>query len=598
MKLGPTAFAHESIAEGAPSRVVEARAPRSELAVIRDGNEDVGIVTSASGETLLRAPLLNKGTAFSAGERAELGLNGLLPPAIESLEQQTARALAAYHAEAGPFARFRFLRRLQDTNEILFYALVSGSVREMLPVIYTPTVGVGVERFSEVYERPRGLSLSIDDPEGVRGALAAIPQDDVRMIVATDSSAILGIGDQGYNGLAIAIGKLALYTLGGGVAPHQTLPVVLDVGTDRQSLLADPRYLGIKRTRVRGEAHLAFVRAFVDAVHDRWPRAVIQWEDFAKESAFDVLDAFRTTAPSFNDDIQGTGAVALAGLLAATRDRPARLAGERFLVFGAGAGGIGVARAIEGGLVREGLSREEAKARIFVVDSKGLLVEGRAMESYKRSSARPRASLGEIPHTSAIPTLSETIAGAGITALLGLSGQPGTFDESVVRAVARNTPHPIVFALSNPTNACEAQPADILRWTDGAAIVATGSPFDPVLVDGKLRAIGQGNNAFVFPGLGFGALLAEARTITDGMVEDAAYALADLTTERYAESGLVFPPVEALSEAALRVAVRVARRAVLDGVAEAELPKDLEAFVARRAWRPRYLPISRAARAR
>ncbi|MBX3221803.1 MAG: NAD-dependent malic enzyme [Labilithrix sp.] len=563
--------------------------------VVGDEGGERAVAVRVTGEALLRSPFTNKGTAFSVDERVELGLVGLLPPRVESLEEQTARAYAAFLRETTPLGRHRLLRRIQDTNEVLFYALLQDHVHEMLPVVYTPTVGEGVERFSDIYEVPRGLSISIEDPRSPEDILASYPVDDVRMIVATDSSAILGIGDQGYNGLAISIGKLALYTLGGGVSPLRTVPVVLDVGTDRAALFDDPSYLGVRQKRLRGEAHLELVRKFVHAVRKRWPKAVVQWEDFGKETAFDVLDAFRDVVPSFNDDIQGTGAVALAGLLAATRSQKRALSEERFLVYGAGAGGAGVARAIRDGLEREGLSRGEASSRVFVVDSRGLLVEGRAMEAYKRELAQPASAVAGFSVAGKVPSLMETIANGKVTALLGLSGQAASFDEAVVRAVSANTTAPIIFALSNPTSVCEAVPADVLRWTKGRAIVATGSPFAPVELDGATYAIGQGNNAFVFPGLGFGAIVTEARTITSGMVAEAAYALADFTLERYGDAGLVYPPVEDIRDASVRVAARVAARAVSDGVAgRVDLPDDLEAYVRRLAWTPRYLPFRRA----
>lgn len=572
------------------------RAAGPSFEVVRDvASAGRRIDVHVAGDTLLRCPLTNKGTAFTPSERAELALSGLLPPRVESLEEQVARAYAAYCRETTGLERYQFLRRVQDENEVLFYALFAAHLREMLPVVYTPIVGEGVERFSDIYESPRGLSISIEGSASPAECLASHPLDDVRMIVATDASAILGIGDQGYNGLAISIGKLALYTAAGGVSPFRTVPVVLDVGTDRADLREDPRYLGARKERLRGEAHLEFVRAFVHAVRERWPDAIVQWEDFGKETAFAVLDAFRDVVPSFNDDIQGTGAVALAGLLAAVHGKRATLADERFLVFGAGAGGIGVARAIRQGLEQGGLSRAEASAHVFVVDSKGLLVEGRAMEPYKRDFAQPAGVTRGWSTAGPVPSLLETIANGKVTTLLGLSGQRGAFGEAVLRAVAKNTPQPIVFALSNPTSACEATPADVLRWTEGRAIVATGSPFDPVEIDGEVRAIGQGNNAFIFPGLGFGAILTKAREITDGMVAEAAYALAELTIERYAGEGHIYPPVEDLHEASVRVAVRVARRAIAEGVARrADLPDDLDALARRLAWVPRYLPFHRA----
>jgi malate dehydrogenase (oxaloacetate-decarboxylating) len=566
----------------------------SPFRIVRDADEARTIEVRVTGDALLRFPLTNKGTAFTRAERSELGLDGLLPPRVESLGEQLERAYPAFLREPTPLDRHRYLRRLQDTNEVLFYALLDAHVREMLPLVYTPTVGDAVEHFSEIYEEPRGLSLSLEDTDRIGDIVAAYPRDDVRMIVATDSSAILGIGDQGYNGLGISIGKLSLYTLG-GVDPANTLPVVLDVGTDRTALFDDPRYLGVRQKRLRGEAHVEFVRKFVLAVRARWPNAIVQWEDFAKESAVDVLEAFRDVVPSFNDDIQGTGAVALAGLVVATRAHGSSLGAERFLVYGAGAGGIGVARAIQEGLEREGLSRADALARIFVVDSKGLLVEGRTMEPYKQAFAKPSSAIASWTLAAKFPSLVETIQHGRVTTLLGLSGQRASFDEVVVNAVMANTARPIIFALSNPTSVCEAVPADVLRWTNGAAIVATGSPFEPVTIAGKSHVIGQGNNAFIFPGLGFGAILTEARRITGSMVAEAAYALADLTLERYAGEGLIYPPVDALRDASIRVAARVAKRAIADGVATVtDLPDDLEAHARKLAWSPRYLPFRRA----
>ena len=539
-----------------------------------------------TGAALLRSPLTNKGTAFTVEERAELDLVGLLPPRVETLEQQVTRAYGSFKIETTSLGRYRFLRRVQDTNEVLFYALLASHLREMLPVVYTPTVGEGVERFSDVYELPRGLTLSLEDTLEPEEVIGRFPIQDPAMIVATDSSAILGIGDQGWNGLAIAIGKLALYTVAGGVSPFRTVPVVLDVGTDRAPLSGSATYLGCRHPRLRGEEHLAFVRKFVHAVKAKWPNAIVQWEDFAKDQAFDVLDAFRDEIPSFNDDIQGTGAVALAGLLAVAKLKGAKLADERFLVFGAGAGGIGVARAIREGLEHTGLSRAEAHARIFVVDSRGLLVEGRAMEGYKKDFAVPAARIASWTKAAAVPTLLETIANAKITALLGLSGQAGAFDEAVVRATAENSARPIVFALSNPTSSCEAVPADVIRWTKGRAIVATGSPYEPVTFEGATHTIGQGNNAFIFPGLGFGAILTRAAKITDAMVAEAAQTLADFTIERF--PGEVYPPVEALREVSARVAARVASRAITDGVARVtDVAADV-AQVEKAAWSPAY----------
>jgi malate dehydrogenase (oxaloacetate-decarboxylating) len=533
----------------------------------------------------LRCPLANKGTAFTNEERTALGLHGLLPPVVETLEQQVTRAYAAYRLLESPLDKHRYLRALQDRQEILFSALVAAHVEEMLPIVYTPTVGEAVRRFSDIYETPRGLSLSTSTIGMASQIVASFPREDVRLVVATDSSAILGIGDQGHGGLAIAIGKLSLYTLG-GMNPAHTLPVVLDVGTDREDLLADPAYLGARHRRLRGAEHRAFVDAFVAAIASRWPRAVVQWEDFAKETAFDVLARHRSAVPSFNDDIQGTGAVALAGLLNACRLRGQRLSEQRVVVHGAGAGGIGVASAIRSGMQAEGLTARDATSRIFVTDSKGLLTEDRAMEEYKRPFAQPARAEGAAP-----AGLAATIRHARATVLIGLSGQPRVFDEESTRALLDHTSAPIIFPLSNPTSSCEGAPSDLLAWTRGAAIVATGSPFPPVSVDGRTVEIGQGNNAFIFPGLGLGAVVAEARAVTDGMVLAAAYALARLTEERWPDR--VYPPIAALGEVATHVAAEVVARAIEDGVARTGVRSraDIAALVASRTWQPRYSPV-------
>jgi malate dehydrogenase (oxaloacetate-decarboxylating) len=418
--------------------------------------------------------------------------------------------------------------------------------------------------------------------------------EDVRMIVATDSSAILGIGDQGYGGLAIPIGKMALYTVGGGVSPFHTMPVALDVGTDRMDLINDPNYLGVRQKRLRGDDYYKFLDQFVDAVWARWPDAVIQWEDLSKTAAFTVLERYRDRGPSFNDDIQGTGAVALAGILAACHLRKESLKDEIFVIHGAGAGGIGVAWAVREGLVRGGLSRADAKARVFVLDSQGLLLADRDMEQYKQDFAHERATIRGWEFEGDSPDLVDTIRNAKATVLLGLSGRPGAFDEEIVRAMADNHKWPIIFPLSNPTSSAEATPIDIFRWTDGQAIVATGSPFDPVMMGGVTHPIGQGNNAFIFPGLGFGAILSDAKAITDGMVLEASQALADYTIEKYVDGGLIYPPVSDLQETSVRVATRVVKQAIADGVARREnIPEDIEAFVRQRFWHPTYLPFVR-----
>jgi len=546
------------------------------------------------GIALLRLVLSNKGTAFSYEERVALRLGGLLPPQFNTLEQQADRVYEGFVQAPTDIDKYQYLRSLQERQEILFYALLEKHLEEMLPIVYTPTVGAAVQQFSALYQHPRGLSFSPLNIDRADETLNCYPMEDVRMIVATDSSAILGIGDQGYGGLAIPIGKMALYTVAGGVSPFHTMPVALDVGTERMDLIDNPNYLGVRQKRLRGDDYYKFLDQFVDAVWARWPDAVIQWEDLSKTAAFTVLERYRNRGPSFNDDIQGTGAVALAGILAACHLRNENLSDETFVIHGAGAGGIGVAWAIREGLARAGLSEAEANARVFVLDSKGLLLQGRDMEEYKRGFAQDRAKVTGWKFEGEVPDLVETIRNAKGTVLLGLSGRPGAFDEAVVRAMAENHKWPIIFPLSNPTSSAEATPEDIFRWTDGQAIVATGSPFDPVRMGGVTHPIGQGNNAFIFPGLGFGAILSDARIITDGMVLEASQALADYTIENYVEGGLIYPPVSDLQETSIRVATRVCQQAIKDQVARREnIPEDVEAFVRERFWHPVYLPFVR-----
>lgn len=545
------------------------------------------------GFDLTRIPLLNKGTAFTEEEREALGLDGLIAPQVDTLETLVERLYRDYVQVQAPLDKHVFLRNLQDRNEVLFYALLAAHVEEMLPIVYTPTVGLAVQQFSKIYRVPRGLMLSTRNIARARQALANVPLNDVRIIVATDSSAILGIGDQGFGGMGISIGKLSLYVVAGGVGPDKTLPVELGVGTGRQDLLDDPDYLGVRHGRLTGDEYLAFMDRFVEAVQGRYPKAIIQWEDFSRDAAFTVLERYRKQVPSFNDDIQGTGAVVLAGVLAACRQKGERLRDQRIVIHGAGAGGIGVTDALRRGLMRDGLTDEEARARLFVLDQTGLLLTDRELDAYKRPYAHDPATLG-FAYAGRAPGLLETVQGAKATALVGLSGVGGAFGEEVVRAVAENAARPIVFPLSNPTANCEALPEDVLRWTGGHALVSTGSPFPAVQLGGQSYPIGQGNNAFIFPGVGFGAILAGAREITDEMVLEAAYALDGYTARVHPER--LYPPVAELPEASVEVAVRVIQQALRDGVAaEGELAGlDGAALLERvkaKFWHPKYLPF-------
>ena len=561
--------------------------------VRRDEDGHRFIEPYVDGFQLLRLPLLNKGTAFTEDERELLGLEGLLPPKVDDLEMQLERLEPRYVEIDDPLERHVFLRLLQDRNEVLFYAFVARHLETVLPVIYTPTVGKAVQEFSAIYRVPRGFTLTRETAPQAAKVLANVPLDDVRLIVATDASAILGIGDQGWGGMAISIGKLSIYTVAGGLGPDKTLPVALDVGTDRAGLREDPYYLGVSEERLRGDPYFAVLDRFVDAVQERYPKALVQWEDLSKDTAFAVLERYRDTLPSFNDDIQGTGAVILSGLLSACRIKGERLGDQRIVISGAGAGGIGVAWAIVEGMVREGLDRDEALARVAVLDSRGVVHDGRDVDPYKRAFAQSAEAIKGWSEDGSNPGLLDTVRGLKATVLIGLSGQGGQFGQDVVEAVLANTDRPIVFPVSNPTANTEVLPEDALRWTNGRALVAAGSPFDPVVLDGTTYPIGQGNNAFIFPGLGFGAVMARASKVTDGMVLAAGYALASFTAAH--DPDLVYPPVSEMRAVSIQVAAAVIDAAVTDDVARddevaAMSHEERLAYVERRYWTPKYLP--------
>ncbi|MFC4426585.1 NAD-dependent malic enzyme [Deinococcus navajonensis] len=567
--------------------------------VKRDEQGQRYIDVYVNGLALLQNPLLNKTTAFTPQERRDLGLEGLIPPHVSTFAEQKERTYLRYLRQSTDLEKHEYLRALQDRNEVLFYAVLEDHLEEMLPIIYTPTVGEAVKQYSSNYRYPRGFTVSAQDIDRVEEMLENVSVNDVRMIVATDSSAILGIGDQGFGGMAISIGKLSLYTAAGGVGPDKTLPVELDVGTNRQDLIDDPLYLGLHQRRMTGAEYDEFLDKFVEAAHARYPKAIIQWEDFSRGTAFRVLERYRRVVPSFNDDIQGTGAMALSGLLSACRIKNEALTGQVYVVVGAGAAGIGVAMAIRQGLMHEGLSFEEAGARVFVVDRYGLLMEGQPdLEPQQMSFVRRPEDLAGWTYAGEAPTLHEVIVNSRATALLGFTGVPGLFRRESVDAMRAHTARPIIFPLSNPSSHVEAQPADLISWTDGQAIVATGSPFADIQYGTQAYPIGQGNNAFIFPGLGFGAVATRAREITDNMVMAAAYTLAELTPT---DQGRVYPSISDLREISIRIAARVARQAITDGVCADRRMRSLsdeqiEANIRDRAWLPQYLPLRRTGR--
>ncbi|MGE0683882.1 MAG: NAD-dependent malic enzyme [Candidatus Binatia bacterium] len=562
-----------------------------------DESGNAYLETDLPGLSLMRMPLLNKGTAFTVEERREFGLLGTFPPHVTTLEDQLQQSYASFKNFPTDIEKHLYLRALQDRSEVLFYALLREHLEEMMPIIYTPTVAQGVSKFSLIYRLPRGLIVSTENIDYIDELFANVTLPDVQLIVATDAEGILGIGDQGVGGIAICIGKLSLYTAAAGINPSVTLPVGLDVGTNRQDLLDDPLYLGVRHKRLTGEAYNDFIARFVTGVKKRFPHVLLQWEDFSKQKAFDVLERHQDAVPSFNDDVQGTGSVVLAGLLTSMHKVQRKLSDQIIVIHGAGAGGVGVAQQICRGMELDGITYEEAKQRIFMLDSHGLILNNRpALEPYKLEFAHDPAWVADWQVKKAIPDLLETIQNAKVTILLGLSGQRNAFSENIVRAVAANTSCPIVFALSNPTDNCEALPEDIYRWTDGRAIVATGSPFADVEHGGQTHPIGQGNNAFIFPGLGLGVLLSGAQRVTNQMLTAAAVTLDEFTrqdAQRVAQGG-VYPRIDKIREVSRHIAVAVVKQAMADGLVRNEVPeKDLESFVEHGMWRPEYLPIRR-----
>jgi malic enzyme len=543
---------------------------------------------------LLGARLLTKDLAFSPDERAAFGLAGLLPDRVLTIEEQVELELEHIRRKDDPLEQYIGLAALQDRNATLFYRLLAEHAEEFLPIVYTPTVGRACQEFSHIIRRTRGLWITPKDVDRIPELLRHSPYDDVRLIVVTDNERILGLGDQGAGGMAIPIGKLALYTAASGIHPALTLPVSLDVGTDNPMLLADPLYLGHREPRLRGAAYDALVESFVAAVAERWPGCVIQWADFKQHNALRILDRYRDRVCSFNDDIQGTAAVVLGGLLAAMRLLDARLVDQRVVIAGAGAAGIGIARLIRLAMIEDGATPTQAAAAIAMVDSHGLVHAGRAdLDADKVEIARAASQLERDGFESAgdrPPSLRDVVRTLRPTVLLGATGMPGTFDKPVIAALATGTPRPVVMPLSNPTTACEAIPADIVRWSDGRAIVATGSPFAPVEHDGRRHEIGQANNVFVFPGLGLGAIVAEASSMPDGMFLVAARTLAGQVSDEQLATGSIYPRVDRLRAVTRAIAVAVAAAARADGLAGLAADTDLEKEVDGAMWWPDYVP--------
>jgi malate dehydrogenase (oxaloacetate-decarboxylating) len=553
------------------------------------------VETALSGYELLNDPLLNKGTGFTDAERDAFDLHGLLPPRVASLDMQVRRRLDAFRSQTSDLHRYVFLRGLQDSNEILFYALLTRHIEEMMPVVYTPTVGLGCQLFSHIFRKPRGLFLSLPYKDAIRRIIGHPRFDGVEAIVVSDGERILGLGDQGAGGMGIPIGKLALYTACAGLHPSTTLPILLDVGTDNQEHLADPLYIGWQHERVRGAEYDAMIETFVDAVSERWPHVLLHWEDFALRNANRLLARYRDRLCTFNDDIQGTAAIAVGTLLAAVNVTGESLRNQRIAVLGGGSAGTGICALLLRAMIEAGESERDARGRFYLVDRDGLLVDDMpGLQPFQTPFTQPRNRVADwklqIPgHIG----LADVVANARPTVLIGTSGQPHTFTEDIVRSMARHAPCPIIFPLSNPTERAEATPHDLLQWTDGRAVIGTGSPFPPVPRHGREARVDQTNNAYVYPGIGLGAIAVQARAISDDMFLAAARTVAELSPARRDPQANLLPPLVELRQISFDVALAVASQAVAEGLAAPMTPAQIAVAVRAKMWEPVYAPYRR-----
>ncbi len=555
---------------------------RKPTPAVTDAGQPRAVEVRLRGQDLLHDPLLNKGSAFTREERQAFGLEGLLPHRPISMTRQAERTWRNFREYRNPLKKYVFLASLQDRNEHLYFRLLRDHLSELMPIVYTPTVGLATRRFSHVFQRGRGLWITPD----MRGRIAAVLRNwarerDIRLLVATD---------QGAGGMAIAIGKLALYTAGAGVDPACVLPISLDVGTDNPQLLEDPAYLGWPERRLRGAPYLELLDEFVAAVQACFPNALIQWEDFRKDNALKVLDRYADVLPSFNDDIQGTGAMTLAGILSAERIHGRQLGEERIVILGAGAAGLGIARQLRAGLEASGVAARDARHSVAVLDSRGLLVSGAELrDGYKRELAWA-ADVASQRSLAAGSDLLSVVRNFRPTVLIGTSGQAGAFSEAVVREMARHVAHPVIMPLSNPSDLAEAEPARLIAWTDGRALVSAGSPFPPVAWRDRKIEVGQGNNAFIFPGVGLAVIVGRIRRIPDALFFAAAQALASTVDQTELASGLLYPRIDRLLEVSERVAARVLGQACELGLTDVPESADLQALLAAERWEPIYRP--------
>ncbi|EIC9814846.1 NAD-dependent malic enzyme [Vibrio alginolyticus] len=549
-----------------------------------------------AGPALLATPLLNKGSAFSAEERSSFNLEGLLPESTETIQEQVERAYQQYNSFESDMDKHIYLRNIQDTNETLYYRLVQNHISEMMPIIYTPTVGAACENFSNIYRRGRGLFISYPNRDRIDDLLNNAANHNVKVIVVTDGERILGLGDQGIGGMGIPIGKLSLYTACGGISPAYTLPIVLDVGTNNPQRLADPMYMGWRHPRITGAEYDAFVEEFIQAVQRRWPDALIQFEDFAQKNAMPLLERYKDRVCCFNDDIQGTAAVTVGSLLAACKAAGTQLSKQRITFLGAGSAGCGIAEAIIAQMVSEGISDEQARSQVYMVDRWGLLQEGMPnLLDFQQRLVQKHTNTKEWENEGNGFSLLDVMRNAKPTVLIGVSGAPGLFSQEVIEEMHKHCKRPIVFPLSNPTSRVEATPNDIIRWTNGEALVATGSPFEPVVHEGRTYPIAQCNNSYIFPGIGLGVLAVNAKRVTDEMLMESSRALATCSPLAINGRGALLPPLEEIHLVSKKIAFAVGKKAIEQGVALEITDEALNVAIEQSFWQPVYRRYKRTA---
>ena len=561
---------------------------------MRQSEQNTPLYTHYAGPALLETPLLNKGSAFSREERAAFNLTGLLPPRYETIEEQAARAYMQYSSFEEPINKHIYLRVVQDNNETLFHRLLQNHLEEMLPIIYTPTVGDACERFSDIYRSARGLFISYSDRDQLNDVLRSATKKKVKVIVVTDGERVLGLGDQGIGGMGISIGKLSLYTACGGISPAYTLPVCLDVGTNNEKLLNDPYYMGNRHRRISGDDYYEFVDQFIKAVKRRWPEAMVQFEDFAQPNAMPLLKRYRDQICCFNDDIQGTAAVTVGTLLAACRSKGEKLSNQKVVFVGAGSAGCGIAEQVISQMVSEGLTDAKARSQVFMVDRFGLLTEGMAdLRDFQQVLVQHKDSIADWSFSGDYASLRDVMNCAKPDILIGVSGVAGLFTEAVIKAMKKNCKLPIIMPLSNPIKQIEARPEKIIEWTDGQVIIATGSPFKPIEYKGKTYPVAQCNNSYIFPGIGLGVLAVKAQRISDDMLRVASETLAAASPLANTGEGGILPPLTQLAELSKKIAFEVAKVAMRQGHAleldDAALLRKIDANF----WKPEYRQYKR-----